>query len=223
MDIKPDMRVVDLVQFTLEAHDIPSAIDGDIVRLTDGSDLSFEPRVFDGPPNERAKIIQLDMVVGSPRIPHRYIVESMAGIGDDQAEAEREAFGKFLVGPFHVLLTALADHACESNPAEWLTWKNSSGSWRICDGPLVFNNTAATKTSYPEFIKQLEDLFLASVSRDVHWVRVFLASSRGQQTGGEVLLDNQPWPEAVALLTRQQWDFPQEYRSLRHFFIALPV
>ena len=223
MDIKPDMRVVDLVQFTLEAHGIASAIDGDIVRLTDGSDLCFEPRVFDGPPNERAKIIQLDIVVHSPRIPHRYIVESMAGIGADQAEAEREAFGKFLMGSFHVLLTALADHTCDSNPAEWLAWKNGSVSWRICDGPLLFHNTAATKTAYPEFIQQLKNLFLASVSRDVHWVRVFLGSFHGKQTGGEVLLDNEPWPEAVALLNSQPWDFPQEYRSMRHFFIALPT
>jgi hypothetical protein len=222
-DLQPDMRVVDLVQFSLEAHGIASAIDGSIVRLSDGSDLSFEPRVFDGPPNDRVKIIQLDMVVRSPRIAHRYIVESMAGMGEDQAKAEREAFVKFMMGPFHVLLTALGDHTCESNPAQWLKWKNSSASWRICDGPLLFHNTAATETAYPEFIQQLENLFLASASRDVHWVRVFLASFSGAQTGGEVLLDNQPWPEAVELLNSQQWDFPQEYRSLRHFFVALPA
>jgi hypothetical protein len=217
------MRIIELVQFSLEAHGLASAIDGNVVRLADGSDLSFEPRVFDGPPNEHAKITQLDMVVRSRRIPRRYIVESMAGLGEDQAEAEREAFGKFLTGPFHVLLTALADHTCDSNPAEWLTWKNGSASWRICDGPLVFNNTADTQTAYPDFIPQLEKLFLASATREVHWVRVFLGSFNGKQTGGEVLLDNQPWPDAVALLNSQQWEFPQEYRSLRHFFVALPA
>lgn len=221
--MKADMRVAELLHMALEAHSIASAIDGPVVRLTDGSDLSFEARVFDGPPNERAKIIQLDIVVRSPRIAPREIVESMAGIDSDQIAAERHAFGKFLSGPFHVLLTALANHACDANPAEWLTWKNSSAFWRICDGPLLLHGTEAASTAYPEFIRQLEQLFLSSASRDVHWVRIFLGSFNGEQAGGEALLDNQPWPEAVALLNRQKWDFPQEYRSLRHFFIALPT
>jgi hypothetical protein len=215
------LRIVELLRMTLDAHGIASSVDGRIVRLIDGSDLSFEPRVFAGPPNERATIVQLDIVARSPRIAPRHIVESMAGIGSDQVEAEREAFVKFMSGPFHVLLTALADHACESNPAEWLQWQHKGASWRICDGPLIIHGGTSAPT-YAEFMRQLEALFLTSVSRDVHWVRIFVGSFHGKQAGADALLDNEPWPEALSLLNSWSWDFPQEYRSLRHFFIALP-
>jgi hypothetical protein len=33
----------------------------------------------------------------------------------------------------------------------------------------------------------------------------------------------EPWPEAAALLENCDWSFSEEYLSLRHFFIALPV
>lgn len=214
-------RVAEMLHMALEAHGIVSTIDGAVVRMAGGSDVTFEPRVFDGPPNERARIIQLDIVVRSPRIAPRCIVESMAGIGADQVEAERVAFGKFLMGPFHVLLTALADHTCESNPADWLVWQNSASSWRICDGPLIIQG-GTSSTAYSAFIGELEKLFLTAASRDVHWVRIFVGSFQGQQAGADALLDNEPWPEALALLNRWEWDFPQEYRALRHFFIALP-
>jgi hypothetical protein len=216
------MRVLELLHFALEAHGIASTIDGRVVRLAGGSDLAFEPRVFDGPPNERAKIIQLDIVARSPRIEPRCIVESMAGIGSDQADAERHAFGKFLQGPFHVLLTALADHTCESKQSEWLLWHGSGGDWRICEGALLVHGSGDTSTTYPQFFKELEKLFLSSASRDVHWVRIFVGSFDGKQAGADALLDNEPWPEAMALLNRWEWDFPQEYRSLRHFFVAVP-
>jgi hypothetical protein len=221
--MKADMRVVELLQFALTEHGIASVIDGDVVRLDGGSDLSFEPRVFDGPSDERSKVIQLDIVVRSPRIAPRCIVESLAGIGSDQVTAERDAFVKFLSGPFHVLLTALADHTCESNPAEWLRWQKDGATWRICDGSLLIHGSEATSTAYPDFIRQLENLLLTSMSHDVHWVRIFVGSFDGKQAGAEALLDNEPWPEALALLNSWPWDFPQEYRSLRHFFIAMPA
>ena len=96
------------------------------VRLFGDADLILEPRVFDGPPNGHAKIVQLDIIANSPRIAPRFIVESIAGVGSDRSTAAKDAFGKFLLGSFHVLLTALADHSCDSNPAEWLKWGSGS-------------------------------------------------------------------------------------------------
>lgn len=66
--MKPDTRVTELLHMALEAHGIASKIDGSVVRLTDGSDLSFESLCVDGPPNNQAKITQLDIAVRSPRI-----------------------------------------------------------------------------------------------------------------------------------------------------------
>lgn len=216
------MSVLRILHSALEAHGVASSIDGSRVRLLDGTHLELEPRVFDGPPNEHSTIVQLDVVAYSPRIAPRYIVESMAGLGADRSAAERDAFGKFLLGSFHVLLTALADHSCESNPAEWLHWQRNGAAWRICDGPLLVYGTGSKETSYAEFIPKLQELFVGSVSPGSHWVRVFVASFNRTKAGADVLLDNEPWPEGAALLNGWDWGFPEEYRSLRHFFVAVP-
>lgn len=215
------MPVVDLLHSALEAHCVASTIDGPCVRLLD-SDLALEPRVFDGPDNAHSKIIQLDIVAHSARIAPRCIVESMAGLGADRSAAEKDAFGKFLLGSFHVLLTALAEHSCESTPAEWLHWQGKNGAWRICDGPLLVHSSGSKLTTYPEFMPKLQELFVGSVSPGMHWVRVFVASFQRKMAGADVLLDNQPWPEGAALVNNWDWSFPEEYRSLRHFFVAVP-
>src|SRR5262245_5197661 len=98
------MPVIELLTEALEAHGIACRAEARVVRLAN-CDLVFEPRVFDGPPNENSKIIQLDIVAHSSRLAPRYVIESMAGLGSDQAAAEGNAFEKFLLGPFHVLLT----------------------------------------------------------------------------------------------------------------------
>ena len=41
-------------------------------------------------------------------------------------------------------------------------------------------------------------------------------------TAAEVMLDNEPWKAAEALVRKWNWQPPEGYRSLRHFFIALP-
>jgi hypothetical protein len=216
------MTALEMLHFALDSHGIDSYVENGCVLLAGDSGLILEPRVFEGPPNDNAQLIQLDIAAHTPRIAPRVIVDSMAGTGTDRAAAERDAFGKFLLGSFHVLLTALADHSCESNPAQWLKWSRGHETWRVCEGPLLVHATGSKSTTYPGFFQQLEALFLASVPHDAHWVSVFLASFGGKLAGADVLLDNEPWAEATALVNQWDWKFPDEYRSLRHFFVALP-
>jgi len=214
------MTAVDLVHSALEAHGVRSRIEGGQVLLLDAP-LAFEPLVSDGPPNEK-KIVQLDLIMQSPRVAPRFIVESMAGVGLDQSAAERDAFLKFLLGAFHVLLTALADHSCSSNPAEWLHWTSSRGTWRVCDGPVLKHGAGEIPSTYVEFMKRLEALF-AELSRDEpHWVSVFIGSLNESVTGLNVILDNERWSAAENLARQLDWHCPGGYRSLRHFFIAFP-
>ncbi len=222
------MSVIEMLHHALESHGVEHYVADEYVCVWVGEgegDLILQPLVFEGPPNNGTTAVQLDIAASSPRIDPRFIIESTAGFGPDRAAAERDAFGKFLLGSFHVLLTALADHSCESNPAEWLQWGSGSASWAVCEGRLLLAQGVQpepTPTPYPEFYERLQQAFLATASREVHWVRVFLASHRRELIGAEVLLDNEPWAEGVALLTGQDWDCPDEFRSLRHFFIAFP-
>lgn len=215
------MDLLESIHTTLQLHDTPSHIAGQRVHLT-GRDLAFEPRVFDGPPAKQSTIVQLDIIAYSERIAPHHINESIAGMGSDKAAAVRDALGKFLLGPFHVILTALADHSCENNPADWEHWSGPHGDWRICQGSLLLVGPKPAPEVYAGFLEHLQSAFLSSMTPRPHWVRVYVGSFERRACGVEVLLDNEPWPPALAIAEKWQWDCPEEYRSLRHFFIALP-
>lgn len=64
--------------------------------------------------------IQLDVVTEAPGLGLASpIVDSFAGVGATDLDAEKNAFGKFLLGSFHVLAEALLPHQCESRQVEW--------------------------------------------------------------------------------------------------------
>ena len=215
------MPTVDLLTEALEAHGIACRAEAGVVRLAN-SELVLAPRVFDGPANESSKLVQLDLLAYSSRIAPRFVVESIAGFGSDRSAAENNAFGKFLLGSFHVLLTALADHSCDANPAEWLRWQGVTDYWRVCDGPLLTQGPQVATDLYSAFMEQLRELFVSTVSSQPHWVRVYVGSFDRKIAGLDVLLDNELWPEATALARQWDWRCPEEYRSLRHFFMAFP-
>jgi hypothetical protein len=65
-------------------------------------------------------------------------------------------------------------------------------------------------------------LFVKGASREPHWIRVFICSFESRPQEIEVLLDNEPWPQAQSIAKGWHWACPEEYRSLRHFFMAFP-
>jgi len=209
----------------LNAHGIPSVIKDGATRII-AAPLLLEPQVFDVPTQTPAAalgaLVQLDVRAESPHTAPRFILESFAGVGDSPAAALQDAIQKFLSGTFHVVVTALAGHHCESEQTEWLDWPGAGAGWRVCAGGFMVHGDATTDSSYPEFFHELETLFRARASAGPHWVRVFVASLNGTLTAAEVMLDNEPWKAAEALVRKWNWQPPSGYRSLRHFFIALP-
>jgi Family of unknown function (DUF6348) len=213
--------MLDRLKLTLEAHGIPCELHDNRLHAT-ATSLVLEPRVFDGPPTKTSVMVQFDVIAYANIIGSRYINESFAGIGATREEAEKNAFSKFLLGTLHVLLTALIDHDCKGNPAEHLAWGNGEKAWSVCDGPLLTVGPWSDNDTYKSFYAELENLFLRTISRDTHWLRVFVSSFDDQQAPIEVLLDNEPWPEATELAKEFNWKLSKQYCSVRHFFVAIP-
>jgi hypothetical protein len=210
-----------MLQFTLEAHGVAFR-SSDVSVSLDGSDLTLEPRVFERRAGDGGYLVQLDILAYSEILGSRFINESIAGFGDSLEEAEKNAFGKFLIGPFHVLLTALANHNCDNNPAEWAKWGQVESQWSVCEGPAVTHGSDSGRDALKLFYPELEKLLISTQSREVHWIRTFVSSFSGKLQAVEVLLDNEPWPDAIELVGRFDWKPDQAYGSIRHFLIAIP-
>ena len=70
---------------------------------------------------------------------------------------------------------------------------------------------------------QMERLFAGSAASGPHWLSIFLAVVDGKVDSTEVMLDNKPWPDGVALVHAQRWPEDVRWETKRQFLIALPV
>jgi hypothetical protein len=211
-----------LVEGALVAHGIRCTRKAGVVRLADHG-LVFETTEKPVPRSAGTSLIQVDVEVKSPKLGRRAIHEAIAGIGPSREGALQNALQKFLLGSFHVFLTALADHECRDNPALWLDRPGKKGPWRLCDAPLLVQGGDPMKTNYSGFAEALKALFSEEAKAGVHWVSVFVSAIDGKSAGLDVRLDNEPWPKAQKLAKKWDWPYPEGYYALRHFFIALPA
>jgi len=153
----------------------------------------------------------------------RTIWNVFAGVGADEEAATKNGFMKFLLGPFHVLLSALGEHVCAQGSEQWRELSGADGSkLRICDSPLItqgFDDPAAVP--FDSVCRDLETAFTGLALTGVHWVEAFFAFLNGERTALDVQLDGNPWPEGNRIV--ENWDFQPSggYRSGRYFFIAL--
>ncbi len=207
----------------LESHGLSVTERGDILSVDDGR-LELRAEIFDREDHAGSHTVVLELQASSDLLGGRPIVECFAGVGSSRDKAVSDAFGKMLLGSFHVIIEALTSHACDEEQAEIEHWTRSDGSWQVFSGPLLSQHSGAStlSSSYPSFISQLNSLLIKTILPGPHWIRVFLGSYHDQVQVGEVLLDNEPWEAGQSLLLSQSWSCTNEYQSIRHFVLALP-
>lgn len=210
------------LRIALEAHAL-DVVENDGVLLVDGGRLELQGSVFDRDtvPGNAAVVLEVQARSGWLDQP---IIECFAGIGASRDQAIADAFGKMLLGSFHVLIEGLTRHSCQEAQAEIEHWTGVNSGWTVFSGPLLTQHAGNSTLSaiYPDFLAQLTSLFVATVPSGPHWVRVFLGAYHDKIQATEVLLDNAPWAQGQSLLTAQEWPCTHEYQSIRHFMLALP-
>jgi hypothetical protein len=191
----------------------------------EGGRLEFIADTFKHETSDDSVTLSLEVTASSPLLEGRSIVETFASNAATEDRALADTFYKFLLGSFHVLIEALTSHQCDEVQAELEHWTNRETTWDAYSGPLLTQSPSASTLApaYPEFMAELTTLFLSQASRGPHWIRVFLASYHGRVQATEVLLDNEPWEEAHALLASRDWQCTEDYQSLRHFLLVLPT
>ncbi|WP_155256307.1 DUF6348 family protein [Mesorhizobium loti] len=216
-------QVLDLIHEALIAHGIKAVRGQYDVRL-ELEDLRFEAEIFNRGQQDSTHRLVVEIYIFSPLLETQPAIESFVGMGSTREEATFQAFGKFLIGVFHVLIEGLAHHVCENMQAEIEFWRRNDAGWKVFGGPVI-TQAAAESTlnqAYPAFYARLERLFAANVRPGSHFVRIFLASHDGAMVGHEVVLDNETWPEGQELLVGQDWHHGDGYQAVRQVILALP-
>ena len=213
-------RVAQMLAQTLTAHGIDCTVsDDDIVSLTDIA-TGFRGTV-ERMPRTDTVLLRLTINAVGPVLGGRAIQERFAGLGDDANAALNDAFAKFLLGPFHVLLTVLGDHACEQDGTEWTIWRNAHQAWRVCDSALVVQGGDPLSVPFAPVLEDLRAAFLASAMPGVHWISTFFAFVNGTPSC-EVRLDGAQWPDGEAVVRAWHFTPSENYLTGRHFLMAIP-
>jgi hypothetical protein len=167
------------------------------------------------------RMVQLDIRVQSPKLGDKLMIESFAGFGLDEAEAAKEAFGKFTQASLHPILASLIDPDLGEEQVEWETWHMGAREWKVCIGPLIIQPGDAAEVDFGELLDELKAALLPTLNHRTHWLRTFFHRNGKEYFGSEALLDNEPWPEGQRIV--ESWNWPEgDYRA-RHFMILIPA
>jgi len=214
---------LDMIHDALASHGVPAIRKPDGVEL-ERHDLRFAAAIFNKEQRDWGHKLVLAIRIFSPLLSVQPVTESFVGWGNTPDQALEHAFEKFLRGVFHVLIEGLAGHVGDDMQSEIEHWSRGDTAWKVFAGLIIPEavDEATLATTYQDFYAELADLFAATASPGGHFVRVFLGTLEGKVAGGEVLLDNETWPQAEALLFGRSWRCGQEYQAVRQVILALP-
>lgn len=208
-----------LVQ-AFEAHGIACRLNDEIVTLAGGS-IHFFTRIARRPSNPGCAVALIEICVDAPQLDDRLLQTVFAGMGEDHDAAIGNAFTKFLLCPFHVLLSTLTGHTCDAGSEEWHTVPGQN-PWDICTSPLLTQGNSAGTVPMTSLKEKLVALLLDGAEPEMHWADVFFAMEDGEQISRDVRRDNAPWPEGDEVVANWDWAPSQGFFSGRYFFMARP-
>jgi len=206
----------------LKAHGVPCRLDDDRV-VVHGGVLTFHTRTASKSTRDDRVLLQLDFGAEAPQLQGRIIWTSFAGLGADEKAATAHGFVRFLLGPFHVLLAALAGHVCDGASEEWRTLTGRI-EWEVCESPLVTMGIADPgAVPIKPVIERLMTSFVSVAEPGVHWGEIFFAFLNRERSALDVTLDGKPWPEGTDVLANWNWAPADDgYAQGRYFFLAQP-
>jgi hypothetical protein len=165
----------------------------------------------------RGRVWQLD--VGIEIYPGWLVLESFASTGVDGDEALRIAFGAFVQGAMHVMLSAFFVASVDEQVTRE-QWNIAGALRQVTLGSVVFSGVVPADLEVPWFSQFEATLKSSALSEGTHWLRLNYAQIEGQAMLHEAMLDNEPWSDMQEAMTHFTWPLVAKgFSSLRLFLV----
>jgi hypothetical protein len=163
--------------------------------------------------------VQLDILV--ELFDGRILIESCAGIGNNQEKAIANSLQNFYANSLHVMLNAF--YGVEDEQVNVETWQITGKDWKAVIGGFVLKTFEKVPLQVPESVfPTFENLIKnQELNNDIHWFRFFYAQQDKQFLDCETLFDNELWQDANKELTELNWELTKGYHSVRNFLILI--
>jgi hypothetical protein len=166
-------------------------------------------------------VTQLDVRFRSGRLAGRTLIESIAGWDEEEEQAAKFAFSKFLQASFHVIMAVLVEEEQGCDQVEWEEWRKTENAWRVCLGPLTLQGSPPEELEVGDLLDQVRDRLVLNLSRQIHWVRLYVSRKVVGSPTSEALLDNVQWAAGLDLV--ESWNWPVGDYSARLFLMLVPA
>ncbi|WP_280395114.1 DUF6348 family protein [Nocardia brasiliensis] len=143
---------------------------------------------------------RVEFAVSHPALAKPWLVESTTGFGATWRAAIGGAVHKFALGALHPIVDGLFPREAADQVTRQ-RYEHPSGVFEFVHGP---QSSMVADQPVPEIWslldRLLETLRVETLSRKVHWLRLFAAYDNGRLHGHDVLLDSEPWPGGAAVV-----------------------
>ncbi|GAB3635997.1 hypothetical protein GCM10027422_15870 [Hymenobacter arcticus] len=138
------------------------------------------------------------------------IADFLAGIGEDELTAVTNGASNYVEG---MLPTILEGISAQHDPALDILAPSGEPIWHPLMGLLQVQGAWSAHSADLEdthFFELLRPALLAHLSPEpFHWLKVYISRQPAGEIISECLLDNQPWPEGLALLQAEASAWPR--------------
>lgn len=188
--------------------------------IPDGSDYAMKGYWYPEA-TENTGQLTIELFIDSKMI----MVESFAGMGENEAERLQSAFASFLHHSAPTFL--LAVWGIESTEVQTQSWSVGTETFTAyigTKGVMNYDNTKVLEipSNYEEKVKELilsESSDEVFTSKAFHWFNIFYANMNGLDTYAEVIKDNIKWNVGERVLKSLSWARSNHYYAVRQFVI----
>ena len=200
-----------------QSHGVQAHLDGDWIVLPErGRRARAEVFDHEGAP-EGTRTVQLDVTL--ELWTGRRVIDSCGGVGTTHAAAVASAWENFTASTFHVLLAAFFYQ--ESDRVSREAWEIGEATRAVTVGDVGLRGKPPGGSLDMAWLQTLRTAIEeVALIEGAHWVRVYFARSGSRDIGCEVLLDNEPWEEVQAAMTRAPWPEGPDFWSVRQFLVV---
>jgi len=146
------------------------------------------------------------------------VCESFAGIGPSRDERIAWALAVFAQNTLHVLLRVFFGTDCGGQTNEW-TLTNRGVPRTVTDGHVLCRGSEEAGIKL-DWVKGFQRMLAAQpLSEGTHWVRLYFAQLDRQINALELLLDNEPWSDALATARSLPWPLSSGFLTCRMFLV----
>ncbi|XRQ13824.1 DUF6348 family protein [Actinomadura welshii] len=189
-----------------------------------GGQTKVDAKLFVHPSPAGRVMAQVDFAVAHPALAGSRLVESFAGHGTTWREAVNGAVHRFERASLHPIIDGLLRPGAAPDQVQRTRYEHPGGAFGLVLGPQLTMFTDRPAPSAEPLLERVQEALRAeSLTREVHWLRLFVAYQDGRLLTNEVLLDNEPWPGGQAVTASSAAPLAEGNIAVRIFGLLVPA